>query len=148
MSQAEKSVSGKLVVVLLVGGSLLFVLLYQRFLGRPHENFTRNELETQIGLPLPPEARELHSLRYGFDRKAYYIRFDLPADRLSSWLGRTSFAGKLSPGAAPERLATPIDRTWWNPTSGAGGEIADEGDRQLLVRSEGKLARVYLFILK
>lgn len=147
MEEQPRSFNGTLVIVLVTLAAAGLALTGPALMGRPVENLSREQIVATLGMPLPPGAANLHSLRYGFQERVLFLRFDMPPEELPDWLAKTPFE-ELSSEVIPDGLSVTLERPWWRP-SGAreflAGQVQEEGTRSMLI-DVGSVDRYTVFL--
>jgi hypothetical protein len=157
-----------IVIATLFGVGLLFILLMgllwsARSVDEPLSEFTASlyqpaptpgsdldAIEADAGITIPPSARDIYATISGFRELDTWVRLDLPARDLASFLRNTHCTTPLVPASPEEYVPGDLDPDWWQPHQALDLVECTGGhnflrQRILVDRTNSQVFTVYVF---
>lgn len=156
------------VIVIIFGVGLLLILLIAhlwlaRSIDEPISEITTSfyqpvptpgsdldVIEADAGITVPPNAREIYAMISGFRELDTWVRLDLPASDLDSFLEETHCTTPLVPTSPQEHAPDGFDPDWWHPHQAS--DLVECMGRQnflhqqiLVDRTNSQVFTVYVF---
>jgi len=160
-----KNIVGKVVlgVVLLLCILLLVLLLWVKsttndplfesaviYQPAPTPGSALDAIEADAGIIVPPSAREIHAVISGFRELDTWVRFDLPASELTSFIETTYCESPLVSTAPELHTQGDLSPDWWDPHKATDLVMCKGGhsflrQRILVDRTDPQVFTVFVF---
>jgi hypothetical protein len=138
--------------VIIAGGAGTPVTEYHSLgaLGESNEAPSRRQIETALGIRIPPDATELRArLDQVMTKRTAFVRFSLPRTSFESFLAETPFHEPLwQADAIPDLLAAEPRPDWFRPPAGVRSLAGETARAAILVDTTDPLRWVIYLVVR